>query len=450
MMVSLLGISHHTAPLELRERLAISGEALSRATRQFQDSFPAAELAVLSTCNRVEWYVARPRQQRPSIDELRDFVADCCSVERADLAAVSIHRQNQQAVEHLFRVTSGMESMVVGEPQIIGQVKQAYDQAVAMRSAGPAMHKLFQQALAIGKQVRTETGIDAGRVSVGSVAVDFARQIFDRFDDKTVLCVGAGEIAELALRHLQMLGPQRLLLANRSLENAHALAQTLELTDAAGGVRSLDDLDELLVEADIVLTSTGSTQPILTAERIKPLLNQRRYRPLFLIDLAVPRDVDRHVGALTNVFLYNMDDLQHVVQQTHSLRSEEADKANAMLLGAAAACISEIQSQDIDDLIRRLRARLHEFGEAEQRRTLGKLRAAEDTDVEALLEQHTQRLVNKVLHLPLSQLDRRQPASSLAFAAAALRRLFGLDADDRAQSTTPEHNAPTEHGGNGT
>ena len=429
MIVTMLGISHHTAPLAVRERLAIGSQALERATTQFQSRFPGAELAVLSTCNRIEWYVARPSRQQPSIDELRDFVADFCGIERADLDAASIHRQNQQAVEHLFRVSSGLESMVLGEPQVLGQVRQTYEQAVAMKSVGPALHKLFQQALAIGKQVRAETGIDTGRMSVGSVAADFACQIFDRFDDKTVLCIGAGEIAELALRHLQILGPRRLWLVNRSEENARALAKELAITDNEGGVRSLDELDELLVEADIVLTSTGSVQPILTADRLRPLPKRRHFRPLFMVDLAVPRDIAQEVGAMTNFYLYNIDDLQHVVQQTHSLRGQEADKANAMLLAATQTCIAEIQTQDIDELIRQLRQQLYGFGELEQQRTMRKLQAADEPDVEALLEQHTQRLINKILHLPLSQLARHQPVSRLTFASAALRRLFGLGDD---------------------
>jgi len=233
----------------------------------------------------------------------------------------------------------------------------------------------------------------------------------------------------LALRHLRMLGPHRLWLVNRSVENAHALAGQLELTNAEGGVRSMNDLDELLVEADIVLTSTGSVEPILTADRLKPLPRRRHFRPLFMVDLAVPRDIDQQVGTLANVYLYNIDDLQHVVQQTHSLRGQEADKANAMLLEAAGTCIAEIQTQDIDELIRTLRQRLHGIGELEQQRTLRKLQAADGQDVEALLEQHTQRLINKVLHMPLSQLARHQPVSKLTFASEALRRLFGLGDD---------------------
>ena len=432
MRVSLLGISHHTAPLEMRERLAIAGETVRRAVDQFQDAFPAAEVVVVSTCNRIEWYIAGPSQLRPSMDELRDFVADFCQVARAELTAASISREDQQAVEHLFRVVSGLESMVLGEPQILGQVKRAYEEAAALQSVGPALHKLFQQALAIGKQVRTQTGIDTGRVSVASAAVDFARQIFERFDNKVVLCIGAGEIAELTLRHLRTLGPKRLWLVNRSLENARALAEKLGLDQAEGGVRPFEDLDDLLVEADIVLTSTGSPKPILTTERIRPLLKRRRYEPLFLIDVAVPRDVEQQVGSFHNVYLYNVDDLQEVVQETQSLRRQQADEAAEIVEASGKACLAEIQSHDVDDLIRQLRSRLHELGRAELKRTLQKLRASPDSDVADLVERHTQRLINKILHLPLSQLDRRQPASRLGFAAAALRRLFGLEADTQA------------------
>ena len=255
------------------------------------------------------------------------------------------------------------------------------------------------------------------------------RQVQTYLETRHDLHLSSGEIAELALRHLQILGPRRLWLVNRSVENAQALADELSLTNTEGGVRSLDELDELLVEADIVLTSTGSVQPILTADRLKPLPKRRHFRPLFMVDLAVPRDIAQEVGAMTNFYLYNIDDLQHVVQQTHSLRGQEADKANAMLLAATQTCIAEIQTQDIDELIRQLRQQLYGFGELEQQRTMRKLQAADEPDVEALLEQHTQRLINKILHLPLSQLARHQPVSRLTFASAALRRLFGLGDD---------------------
>jgi glutamyl-tRNA reductase len=424
-----LGISHQTAALELRERLALDGDVLRQVTAGFRAKFPAAELVVLSTCNRIEWYVARPGDGSPQRDELSSFVADCCQIELAQLTDAAVYDEDRQVVEHLFRVSCGIESMVPGEPQILGQVKRAYEQATAWQCVGPTLHKLFQHALGISKQVRTETGIDTGRISIASAAVDFARRIFERFDTKTVLCIGAGEIAELTLRHLVALKPGRLWLVNRSIERAEALCAALQLSKAGGSVRAFDELDDLLVEAHIVLTSTGSTEPILTAPHVKPLLKRRGFLPLFIIDVAVPRDVASAVGDLHNVYLYNIDDLQQVVDATHAQRRQWVSKAETMLLASAEACLEELNHHDVDDVIRQLREQLHALGQVELQRTMRKLRGASDEDVQRLVEQHTSRLINQILHLPLSQLQAHQPASRLGSAASAVRRLFRLDSE---------------------
>lgn len=448
MKITLVGISHHTAPVSLREKLALSTEQAARAAGELRRRYPAVEVVILSTCNRVEWYIARPAQQPPEGDELRAFIAEQCGVSSADLLAASIHRDNQQAVEHLFRVASGLESMVLGEPQVLGQIKRSYEQAAALGVVGVSLHRLFQQAIGTGKQVRRETGIDEGRVSVGAAAVDFARQIFESFDDKVVVGIGAGEMAKLTLKHLLSLQPRKLWLVNRSIERAAALAAKLNLSGDAGpfgGVRRFEDLDELLVEADIVMTSTGSPAPIITAERFKPLLKRRRSRPLFLIDIAVPRDVEQQVGALSNVYLYNIDDLQQVVEHTHAARAEHAQQASATLLRAAETCMAEIQNHDIGTLIRELRQRLHDLGEVERLRTLRRMESAPREQLPQLLEEHTQRVINKILHLPVSQLDRRQPAAVLGFFAAALRRLFSLDGGRPIDESSDESGQARQH-----
>lgn len=430
MRILMLGVNHRTAPVELRERLAMPGERLGAVIDQIRTRHPTAEVVILSTCNRTEIYLARPIHESPTIQELTAFVADCCGVGLAALTAAIIHRENEQAVGQLFRVCSGLDSMVLGEPQILGQVKRAYEYASARRAVGPVLHKIFQQAIGVAKQARTATGIDSGRVSVGSVAVDLARGIFERFDDKTVVGIGAGEMAKLTLTHFHALRPGKLWLANRSLDRAQSLANRLRLGQPGsipGGARTLEALDELLVEADIVLTGTGATEPIITAERFHPLLKRRRARPLFIIDIAMPRDVEAQVGSLKNVYLYNIDHLQEVVEQTRDQRSAQAEACEKIVVEAVQACMAEIQNRDIGNLIRLLRDRLHDLGRIEQERTIHKLgRAASAADMQSLLEEHTHRLVNKILHLPLSQLDRRQADAPLGFYAVALRRLFDL------------------------
>lgn len=429
MRIIMLSVNHHTAPVEMRERLALTGARLDQALDQLRKQYPTAEVVVLCTCNRTELYLARPTHEPPSIDDLRTFLADFCHVGLQTLVPASIHREQEQAVTHLFRVATGLESMVLGEPQILGQIKRAYEHAHTRGAVGPVLHHVFQQALRAAKLVRSQTGIDDGRTSIGSVAVDFARRIFERFDDKTVVGIGTGEMAKLTLRHLKALRPARLWVTSRTIANAQQLAAALGLGggDSPSGARHFDDLDELLVHADIVLTGTGASEPIITAEHFRPLIKRRRSRPLFIIDIAVPRDVEPAVGTLSNVYLYNIDDLQQVVAQTHDQRSEQVQRCDAMLQEAVHRCMAEIQHRQLGQLIRQLRRRLHELGQAEQQRTARKIASARPEDLTDILDEHTRRVVNKILHLPLSQLDRKHPDTVLSFYAAALSRLFQLD-----------------------
>lgn len=431
MRIMLVGINHRTAGVELRERLAWRGRQLEEVIEQLRRQYTSCEAVILSTCNRTELYLARPIHDAPSVEQALAFLAETCGVTVDVLRSASIHRENDQAVGHLFRVASGLESMILGEPQILGQVKRAYEVAGRCRTVGPVLHRVFQKAIGVAKQVRTSTGIDAGRVSIGSVAVDFARQIFERFDDKTILGIGAGEMAKITLHHLHRLKPGRLWLVNRSLDKAQALASKLGLAGQAGGARAFDDLDQLLTESDIVVTSAGARKPIVTAARFQPLLRRRRLRPLFMVDIAVPRNIESAVGNLKNVYLYNIDDLQKVVQQTHIARGEHAQGCEAMLFDAVRVCMSEVQNRDIGQLIRALRQRLQELGQLEQARTQRKIASLPSHELAQamprILDEHTRRLINKVLHLPLSQLDQRRPDAPLGFYAAALRHLFALE-----------------------
>ncbi len=429
MRLLLWGINHRTAPLALRERMALSGDALMQFEEQLHQLAPEAECVVVSTCNRTEVWLARPAHAAPDFAQLTQMVAKVTSVEVSELLAVTIQRENQEAITHLFRVACGLDSMVLGEPQILGQVKRAYAEASQRGRVGPMLHRVFQQAIAGAKQVRTQTGIDQGRRSIGSVAVDFARQVFETFNDKTIVGIGAGEMAKLTLHHLRDLHPKRLWITNRTRERAMELAEQLGL-QSPHGVRSFEDLDSLLVEADIVLTATSAPQPILTMSRFSGIVRRRRGRPMFILDIALPRDVEAQVGSLSNVYLYNLDDLQQVIGGHDAQRSTLAEQAEKLVLKAAHECLTELQNRDVGRLIRALRQRLHDFGEHEQQRTLAKLQAMDEGELRAmlpeLLSEHTTRVINKVLHLPLSQLDRRQPGSTLAFHAAALRRLFDL------------------------
>ena len=440
MRLMVLGVNHLTANVELRERLAVDGLRLDEMIGQLRDAYPLVEVVVLSTCNRTELYVARPAHEAPTLDELTGFMAGFCGVEAQVLLKSLVHLENDRAVDHLFRVACGLESMVLGEPQILGQIKRAYEAASGLGAVGDVLHRVFQKAIAVAKRVRTETGIDSGRVSVGSAAVDFARQIFERFHDKTIVGIGAGEMAKPTLWHLIQLRPAKLWLTNRSQDKAELLASRMGLVEQGGAVRPFDQLDEMLVETDIVLTCTGATSPIITAQRFKSLHRRRKLKPLFLLDLAVPRDVEPAVGQFRNVYLYNLDDLQRVVAKTHDQRSEHVQGCEAILGEEVKVCMSAIQNRDIGQMVRALRRRLHDLGRVEQQRTQRKLASSRPEDLPALIEEHTQRLINKILHLPISQFDHRRPGANLGFYAAALRKLFGLGDDQ----STFEHESEVD------
>lgn len=438
MRITLLGANHRTMPLDAREKLSLSSKQLTQASELLTEQYPHAEFLFISTCNRTEMYVAHPASMPPDIEQMRQFLSEFCHVDLALLTASTIHRENEQAIGHLFRVTSGLESMVLGEPQILGQVKDAYTKACQLHTVGPSLHKLFQQAITIGKQVRNQTGIDEGRTSVASTAVDFARQIFERFDDKVVVGIGAGEMAKVTLKHLCELNPQKIWLVNRTLERAQNLMEHIGLSDEKGGVRNFDDLGELMVNADIIITSTSAPHPIITVDSLKPLLKRRRFRPLFLLDIAVPRDVEPQVGSLRNVYLYNVDDLQQVVTQTQSQRQEHVAAAEFIINEKVRLCLSQIQHRDIGHLIKQLRTKLHKIGEMELERTNHKIQDASQEQLEQIIEQHTQRVINKILYMPLSELNDKRAEAPLGFYAAALRRLFHLEQEEPHKVAPPK------------
>jgi glutamyl-tRNA reductase len=447
MRVLFTGISHRTAAVQLRECFATGGDTQTHL-EAFRDRFPGCECVIVSTCNRFELYVARPLHGKPDADDLRTFLSERYGVPMDQVAEASIHREQDQAISHLFRVCCGLDSMVIGEPQVLGQVKRAYQMAAGCGTAGPVLHKVFQQAIATAKQARTTTGIDAGRVSIGSVAADLARQVFSDFADKTVLGIGAGEIAKLTLRHMMELAPKRLWLVNRTHHNAAELAETIHLPSAVGGARRWEELDELLVEADIVVTCTAAPEPILTHKRFKPILKRRRYRPLFVIDLAMPRDASPELGSMTNLYLYNVDDLQSVVENSLGQRGEQAQECERHITDAVTTCMSQITHADLGQLIRTLRTKLHDLGQDERERTLKKL--AQQDDPQAMgdaLDEHTQRLINKILHMPLRQLNQHSGDAPLGFYAAALRRLFDLEdetKDATSDDVTPRVDQPDQ------
>ena len=418
--VRLLGLNHTTAPLELRERLAIAPGRHVEAVRELRSTVHGSEVVILSTCNRVELYLAN---SEPPGDVLPRFLERFQNVPRREFAGSLYERAGRDAVEHLFNVASSLDSMVLGETQILGQVRDAYHVARQAGATGPLLNPLFQRAVAVGKQVQHETGLGEGRLSIASVAVDYARGIFDHFDDKVVLCIGAGKMAKLVLRHFAALKPRKLIVCNRDPLRASRLASEV------GGVgESLETLDEQLVAADVIVTSTGAVEPIVTTQRFEQLLRRRRYRPAFIIDLALPRDVEAGVGTLENVYLYNLDDLQRNVAATRHDRGAAVDTARSIVRRHVDEFAAALRQRQLGPSINALYSRYHAMASDELNRALA---SSPDVDAatRARLEEMARRIVNKVLHDPVEALKRGEAAHDAVSDRYlhALEKLFRLD-----------------------
>ena len=423
----LIGLNHTTAPLDVRERLAFAPHRTPAALAQLRALLAGGEAVILSTCNRVELYLSAADE----IDRAAvvGFLADFHGVAAEAFAEHLYEMRGRAVVEHLFGVASSLDSMVLGETQILGQVRGAYETSLAAGATGPLLNPLFQRAVAVGREVLGKSRLSEGRVSVASVAVDYARRIFDHFGDKTVLCVGTGKMAALVLRRFAELKPGRLLVCSRDADRAAAVAEPF------GGTGVLfSDMQRHLVQSDIVITSTGAPHAVITRQTFEGLLRQRRYRPIFLIDIAVPRDVEAGVGELESVYLYNLDDLQEVVLQTAGARQSATDVARRMVSRQVEAFTQWHRQRAIGPLIDALYKRSGEIAQAELQRTLGKMQPG-DKD-RAYMEELVHRIVQKILHEPVRQLRDSEPHEGVPGYAHALEKLFGLN---RAES--PERDA---------
>lgn len=426
----LLGLNHTTAPLEVRERLAFSPAQRDAAVLALRRRFPECEAVLLSTCNRVELYVSRGgthHHPHPGIEEMMTFLAEMHALPPDQFREHLYHKAGRDAVNHLFRVTSSLDSLVLGEDQILGQVREAYEAAQANQATGSFLNPLFQRAVAVGKQVRTETKLAEGRLSVASVAVDYAKRIFETFTDKTVLSIGAGKMATLVLEHLAQLKPGKLLLCNRDAGKAAALATRFGGTGVA-----FAGLADHLAAADIVVTSTGSTEPIITRAMFERVLRKRRYRPVFLIDIAVPRDVEASVADLEPVYLYNVDDLQQVVAQTQHLRRGAVQAAEAIVEKQLQAFSVWQRQREMGPTIDRLYQRSHRIALEELERTISKLSPAAQQE-RAALEELARRIVNKLLHRPVHALRDADPEHPPMPYVHAVERLFDLKEEGESQ-----------------
>lgn len=429
----LVGLNHTTAPLAVREKLVFPGDDRHAALREFRARYPEAEAVLVSTCNRVELYVGRGIHGHPRAEEMIDFLAGQRGLSGKEVGQHFYHKTDREGVMHLFSVAASLDSMVLGETQILGQVREAYDIGCATGTVGALLNPLFQRAIAVGRQVMSQTSLNEGRLSIASVAVDYARRIFDHFGDKTLLSIGAGKMAQLVLQGFHALKPGRLLVCNRNPGKAAVLAEKFNGKPAA-----FDCLAEHLVAADIVISSTGAAQPIVTRKLFQPLLRQRRYRPIFLIDIAMPRDIEPEVGELDNVYLYNIDDLQEVVSNTQTQRRAAVDAARLIIEQQVDEFAAWNRTRQIGPLIDALYKRYHDIAHQEVSRMLNKLPNL--TDAERVhLEDLGRRIVNKLLHDPIQQL---RTSDSLHAPTAqylnVLERLFHLKIEEKLQEETRE------------
>jgi glutamyl-tRNA reductase len=422
----LLGVSHKTAPVELRERLDFSSRDLGAAVEALSSRPGAAETVVLSTCNRSEMYVVAEDIARAN-DELVSFLSDYHEVPPAAFVPHLFACQDADVVRHLFRVAAGLDSLVVGEPQILGQVKDAYAIAAEHRSSGPLLSKLFHSSFVVGKRVRTETALGEGAVSISYTAVQLARKIFGRLNGRRVLVLGAGEMGKLTAQHLRAQGVGEIVITSRTLARAQELAHSVE-----GTAVPWSELMTVLAPADIVITATGSQRPILGRADIESVMGPRRRDPLFIIDIAIPRDVEPDAGNIEQVFLYNVDDLQAIVQENLTRRGAEMQRAEQIVDEEVRRFLTWHRSRGAIPTVVALRQRFDAIRRAELQRLEGKL-AGLPADARARVDDITRIIMEKLLLEPTEQLKALPDRETQALYTEAVNRLFGLRPDDMAK-----------------
>lgn len=424
MNVFVLSCNHHHAGLEIREKLAFASEdQLSEAYARWQQDHPDSELVLLSTCNRVEVYAATDDEgQQISPQHLAEFVSRFHNVPSDEVTSSVLSHHGPRAVEHLFEVVCSLDSMVLGEPQIVTQVKDAYRLAREYDSCGPLTNVLFQRALDVSAKVRTRTRLSEGRVSIASVAVgDFGREIFDRFDNKTVLVIGAGEMAEETLRYLKDEGVQRIIVINRSRPRAEALA-----SEFGGATADFSELDDWLAKADVVVSTTGATKTLVDHDRFAEIRRQHGRRPIFILDLGAPRDFAPSIADVDdNVFLFDIDALERTCERNRQRRRAEIEDARKIIREQTERFMHEVYHRATGPVVQRLRNQLTTISQAELEILFRRLPDLSD-DQRAAVEKTVHRIVNKVLHPPLETLKVEAKEGPPHGLLDAVKRLFHL------------------------
>jgi glutamyl-tRNA reductase len=431
MHLLLVGISHRTAPVELRERVDFQTRGVAGALRALAERGSAREAVVVSTCNRSELYVACDEAAATRQDLVR-FVSDYNGVPVSEVTPHMYEVVDLDVARHLFRVAAGLDSLVMGEPQILGQVKDAHTVASDAHTAGPVLNRLFHTSFAVGKRVRTETGLGSGAVSVSYAAVALARKIFGDLNRRSVAVIGAGEMGKLTALHMKAQGVQHITIVSRTMAHAARAAEAIGGASAA----PWEELDAVLSASDIVITATGAAATILTKAHIEAVMRPRRNRPLFIIDIALPRDVEAAAGEIEQVFLYNIDDLQATVRENLARRASEVSRAEAIVSEEVEKFGAWFRSRDVIPTVVALRERFEAIRRAELERLHFKLSTL-PPDARARVDEITHLIVEKLLLTPTEQLKSLSDADTVGAYSEALTRLFGLGEPDERRKVEP-------------
>ena len=414
------GLSHKTAPLEIREEFSIKDEAYKEVLSDLNSRESVLESLVLSTCNRTELYVVTNDYEK-CINEINDSLLNYHNLEEKIINNHFYSYTNEQAVKHLLRVTSSLDSMVVGEPQILGQVKNSYNLSFKNDSTGIILNRLFQYAFFVAKKVRSKTSIGSLSVSISYLAVELSKRIFEDLSDRTILLVGTGEMAVLAAKNLINSGIKNLLIASRTYENAAVLSKELN-----GTAIKLEEIYYRLKDVDIVITATGSNNYIFKSEHVSQALKLRKNEPMFFIDIAVPRDVDPKVNDIPSVYLYDIDDMQGVLDNNISSRKESAREAESIVDNHGDKFINWLEGLKVLPTIVKLRERMESIKRSELERIFGKLDTLDDTQKESI-SNFVDRLIGKMLHEPITNLKRESSTSLGAIYSDTIQKLYNLD-----------------------
>lgn len=417
--ILLIGINHKTAPVELRECIAFTEDEAATALRDLSRNPHIREALLFSTCNRVEVLVVTANKAG-AIDATKDYIAEANKIPRREFEDSLYIYEGDEAVRHIFRVASSLDSMVVGEPQILGQVKKAYRMASAAKASGVILNRLLHRTFFVAKRIRTETGIGDNAVSISYAAVELGRKIFGSLEGKNVLLVGAGEMAELAVEHLVRNKAGKIYVANRTFENGVALARRF-----SGQPIRFEEIADSLKLVDIIISSTGSPDYVITRDQVKGVIRIRRNRPIFFIDIAVPRDIDPMVNRLTNSYVYDIDDLQSVIDENIEDRQREAIKGERIVDEAVIRFREWYAGLEVVPTIVALRSKLESIAETEIKKTLQSNKISESST--AAIQKMAGALINKIMHDPTVFLKKDSMPGDKSKKIDAVRKIFKLD-----------------------